>query len=141
MQLKLFFVDYCEDKVIESKDARVASKEEILHSMDCVLHMPRNFIGVTDENDVTLQFMVNEDRTICVDVPAPAEKGSYVKTTDLRECLDIVRGLGQTINAKEIDGIEDEIRTRFPEAGYIELEPSSLTNTTLKALQFQSSSI
>jgi hypothetical protein len=106
MPLKMFFADYCEDKVLESNDARVASTEEILHSMDCVLHMPRNFIGVTDENKVTLQFMVNDDKTICVDVPAPSEQGSYVKTASLGECLKIVGGLGEQITVKEIEGLE-----------------------------------
>ena len=105
MPLKMFFVDYCEDKEIESKDARLATNDEILHSMDCVLHMPRNFIGVIDDNDVTLQFMVNDDKSVSIDVPAPLERGSYVKTTDLRDCLEIVKGLGETIDTKSIDGL------------------------------------
>ena len=106
MPLKVFFVDYCEDKVLESKDARVATKDEILHSMDCVLHMPRNFIGVIGENGTTLQFVVNDDKTIDIDVPVPADRGSYVKTTDLQECLEIVRNLGDTVNAEGIDGLD-----------------------------------
>ena len=106
MPLKMFFVDYCEDKVLEAKDARVVPKKEILHSMDCVLHMPQNFIGVFGDNDVTLQFMVNDDKTICVDVPVPSEQGSYVKTASLDECLEIVRGIGEQITLQEIEGLE-----------------------------------
>lgn len=104
--LKLFFADYCEDKVLESKDAHAATQEDILHSMECVLHMPRNFIGVTDEDGSTIQFMVNDDQTICVDVPSPAERGSYAKQTDLQECLGIVRRLGQRINVNALAGLE-----------------------------------
>lgn len=37
---------------------------------------------------------------------------------------------------EEIDSIEDEIRTKYPEAAYIELEPSSVYPTSLKALHF-----
>jgi hypothetical protein len=105
MMLKVFFADYCEDKVLESKDARVATQDELLHSMDCVLHMPRNFIGVIDENGVTLQFMVNDDRTIHVDLPVPAKRGSYVKTAHLSECLNMVRRIGDSIKMDEIDGM------------------------------------
>ena len=100
MSLKMFLADYCEDK---ASDVRPSSKDEILHSMDCVLHMPRNYIGVTDENGVTLQFMVNEDKSTYVDIPAPAERGSYAKTTDLQDCLTIMRVIGEAIDAKTID--------------------------------------
>jgi hypothetical protein len=104
-KFKVFFADYCEDKIVDSKDARVATKAEILHSMDCVLHMPRNFIGVIDKDDTTLQFMVNDDNMIHVDIPVPSRTGSFVKTADLRECLDLVSHLGSTIDVARIDGL------------------------------------
>jgi hypothetical protein len=106
--LKLFFTDYCEDKVLAAENARVATKEDILHSMDCVLHMPQNFLGVIDEAGRALQFMVNDDKTIHVDVPSPAERGSYVKVTDLAECLNIIQGIGDVINVAEMRGLAFE---------------------------------
>ena len=108
MTLRVFFVDYCEGKRVDSKDAWEATLEDILHEMDCVLHYPRNFIGVIDGNDVTIQFMVNKDKTILVDVPVPEEGGSYGKTTDLRECLNLVRKIGDRIQLEEIDGLTFE---------------------------------
>jgi len=102
---KVFFADYAEDKILESKDARAATKPDVLHSMDCVLHMPRNFIGLIDRNDVTLQFMVNDDETIHIDVPVPSRTGSFVKTATLKECLDLVGNLGDTIDVAKIDGL------------------------------------
>lgn len=106
--LKVFFADYYEDKILDSKDARAATKEEILHSMDCVLHMPSNFIGVTDQHGVTLQFMVNDDRTIHIDVPVPAQGGSYVRTASLKECLEMMRVLGDCTDIEEIRGLKFE---------------------------------
>lgn len=102
---KVFFADYCEDKILESKDARAAAMEEILHSMDCVLHTPGNFIGVIDGGGVTLQFMVNDDGTIQIDIPAPRQRGSYVKTGKLAECLDLLRNIGSNINVENIAGL------------------------------------
>ncbi len=52
--------------------------------------------------------MVNKDKTILVDVPAPEEGGSYGKTTDLQECLNLVRNIGDRIQLKEIDGLTFE---------------------------------
>ena len=77
--LKMFFTDYGADKTVEAADARAAGKDEILHTMECVLQMPRNFVGVIDENDGTLQFMVNSDKTIRVDLPFEQEVNPFVK--------------------------------------------------------------
>ena len=93
MPLKMFFADYCEGKVLESEDARLATKPEILHSMDCVLHMPSNFIGIIDENDATLQFIVNDDKTVSVDIPVPANEGRTLGQHPFGNALKSWRGL------------------------------------------------
>jgi hypothetical protein len=104
--LKLFFTDYGDDESLDAADARVAGKDEILHTMESVLQVPRNFVGVIDENDGTLQFMVNNDKTIRVDLPFPEDRGSYVKTCDLSECLDLVRSIRDRIKKEEIHGLK-----------------------------------
>lgn len=105
MNYRLFYTDYCEGKSLESANARVATKDEILHSMDCVLHMPDNFLGVIDARDTTLQFMVGKDRSITVDIPDVERQGSYSKTSSLSDCLELVRGLTENISAAEISGL------------------------------------
>ncbi|MDD1795192.1 hypothetical protein LRP50_18855 [Enterovibrio sp. ZSDZ42] len=95
MKYRVFFCDYCEDKILESKDARKSSLEEILHSMDCVLHMPRNFFGIIDEENNTLQFMVNEDKTILLDIPIESKGGSYLGVYRLEDCMLIVKEAGE----------------------------------------------
>lgn len=107
-ELRFFYTDYCEGKSIPSQEAATASLDQILHSMDCVLHVPRNFIGVIDEQNVTLQFMVKDDQSIHVDIPSPARRGSYVKTASIGECLQLVRDLGETIQGESIAGLEFE---------------------------------
>ncbi|BDM65095.1 hypothetical protein NFHSH190041_25470 [Shewanella sp. NFH-SH190041] len=91
MTYSVFFCDYCEDKVLESNDAKESSLEEILHSMDCVLHMPRNFFGIIDEENNTLQFMVNEDKMILLDIPIESKGGSYSGVFRLEDCMLIVK--------------------------------------------------
>lgn len=107
-KLRFFYTDYCDDKSIPSQEAWTASKDQILHSMDCVLHSPRNFIGIIDDRNVTLQFIVNDDRSIDVDIPSPSQRGSYVKTTGLAECLELVRELGETIQPDSIADMKFE---------------------------------
>ena len=105
MNYKVFFADYCEGKILESGNARVATREEILHSMDCVLHMSDNFLGIIDSRGTTLQFMVNKDRTVTVDVPDVSKQGSYSKVCSLSDCLDLVRQIPADISATDIDGL------------------------------------
>lgn len=106
--LRFFYTDYCEKKSIPSEEAWEVSKEDVLHSMDCVLHMPGNFLGIIDQNDATLQFMVNDDRSIHVDIPTPSKRGSYVKTESLKGCLDLVRTMGETVEPDSITGLTFE---------------------------------
>ena len=77
MSYKYFYADYCEGKEIDASDPWDAELSQIVHSMDCVLHMPENFLGIVNEADQTLQFVVEEDRTVTIDIPI-LEDGIYV---------------------------------------------------------------
>jgi hypothetical protein len=105
MNYKVFFTDYCEGKILESGDARVATKEDILHSMDCVLHVPDNFLGIIDSRGTTLQFMVCKDRSITIDIPDVSKQGSYTKISSLSDCLDLIRQMPADISTVDIDGL------------------------------------
>lgn len=105
MLYKIFFSDFTENKILDACDARQASKDEILHSMDCVLHMPNNFLGIIDKNGVTLQFMVNTDKSVYIDIPVPKKNGSYAKTAELQSCFSIVQELDKEIVIATIDGL------------------------------------
>ena len=98
MSLRFFCVDYCEGKRVEEPMLWPNGKEGILHSMDCVLHTPKNFCGIVNANNQTLQFIVESDRTVTIDVPV-IENGSYVGSycgnSTLKECLALVSELGE----------------------------------------------
>ena len=106
MPLKMFLTDYAEGTSIDSAEPRAVSTDEVLRWMQIVLREPDNFLGITDVNDTTLQFMVNVDRSIHVDVPIVAKGGSYAKTATLNECFGMVKGIGDTIALERIDGLE-----------------------------------
>jgi hypothetical protein len=109
MPFKFFYTDYCEGKSVETPMVWPREKDGILHSMDCVLHMPRNFCGIVNNRDQTLQFVVEKDRSVTVDIPVVNENceyvGSYTKSTSLRDCLEIVRALDDDTDFTTITGL------------------------------------
>jgi len=103
---KLFYTDYTVDKHVRSDEAKPATKEEIVGCMNRLLHEPDNFVGLIDGKDVMLQFMVEDSGEICIDVPLHDRKGSFMKTSDIGECIDIVTALQANIELEEINGLE-----------------------------------
>ena len=101
MKYRFFYTDYCEGKSIPGTEPWEVDKAQILHSMDCVLHMPDNFLGILNDKDQCLQFRVNKDRSIQIDIPILRNglfAGSKTTIAPLRECLSLVSSL---------DGSED----------------------------------
>lgn len=106
MAFKFFYTDYANDKDVRSDEAVSETLDNIIGHMQAMLKEPDNFIGLIDENNVMLQFMVEDDGSICVDVPMHEQKGSLTKSASLAESIAIVRSLNQEILFDEIDGLE-----------------------------------
>ena len=106
MSLKLFYTDYATDEHVASDNAEPTDLEKIKQSMKQRLNEPDNFVGLVDSNSVILQFMVEDDGEITVDVPIHERKGSFMKSANLATCLEIVSALGAQINVDQIDGLE-----------------------------------
>ncbi len=102
----MFFTDYRESVSIPAEDASPRELDSILQMMNRVLRRPENFLGIVDRRDITLQFMVNDDLTIHVDVPMPERGGSLVKTSGLSECLELVKSLDDPIDYESIPDME-----------------------------------
>ena len=106
MTFKLFYTDYSEDKHLRSDEAESVTLEKIVDCMNNLLHEPDNFVGIIDCNDVMLQFMVEDDGSICIDAPLHERKGSFTKSADLSECIEIVGALQKNIVLEQINGLE-----------------------------------
>lgn len=106
MTFKYFYTDYSKDKHIRSDEAVSETLENIIDCMEGLLHEEDNFIGIIDDNDVMLQFMVEEDGSICIDLPIHDRKGSYTKNADLNECVEIVNAIEKDIVQEQICGLE-----------------------------------
>jgi len=106
MTFQLFYADYSEDKHVRSDEAESATLEKVIDCMNRLLHEPDNFIGIIDDNNVMLQFMVEETGSICIDAPVHERKGSFTKSTDLGECVAVVGALQKHIVLEKINGLE-----------------------------------
>ena len=106
MAFKFFYTDYSTDKSVRSDEAVSETVDKVIEHMKAMLKDEDNFIGLIDENNQMLQFMVEGDGAICVDVPMHDRKGSLTKSADLNEAIEIVLGLKGQIIWEEIDGLE-----------------------------------
>jgi hypothetical protein len=103
-----FFSDSRNDSVRLPEDRVFQTLPDIEKTMREVLTAPDNFFGIVDRADAILQFAVNDDSTIRIDLPDPTRKGSLVKDADLEECITLVRQVGPALAELNIVGMEFE---------------------------------
>lgn len=103
-----FYSDARNNNVKLPEDRAFQSLPQIEQTMREVLTAPDNFFGVVDRSNVILQFAVNDDSTVRIDLPDPTRKGSLVKDADLEECITLVRQAGPSLAELNIVGMEFE---------------------------------
>lgn len=106
MAFKFFYTDYSTEKSVRSDEAVSETVDNVIGHMKAMLKEEDNFIGLIDENNLMIQFMVEGDGSICIDVPMHDRKGSLTKNADLNEAIDVVLSLKGEIVWEEIDGLE-----------------------------------
>lgn len=109
MTLKFFYTDYCEEKSVKTPSVWPRQIDGIVHSMECVLHIPGNFCGIVNDRGQVLQFFVAVNRTVTIDIPIVDGNskyiGSYSKNASLAECLEIVKAVGDEMDFLSIKGL------------------------------------
>lgn len=105
MSFKFFYTDYATNQSIRSDEPKDSTLDSIIESMNDVLVAEDNFLGLIDDEDNMLQFMVEEDGSILIDLPNNEQKGSLSKTATLAECVEMVKAIQETIAFEDIDGL------------------------------------
>jgi hypothetical protein len=103
--LEVFYSDYGREVHVPSNESQQMDLESILRLMDQVLVAPDNFLGVVDKSNHTLQFIVNPEQTIWMEIPIPAQKGSYGKDASLEDCKLAVEQARGSISVEKIPGL------------------------------------
>ncbi len=106
-----YLVSYCDyesGRQVAADGSVSMSLQEVLVLMDEILVSPGSFLGVTVQDGSMLQFIVNDDGSMCLDVPSPSERGSYAKQTTLDACKSVLRGTGTSVQREAIEGLAFE---------------------------------
>jgi hypothetical protein len=76
---------------------------------DTIGDEPGSFFGVVSDDDVTLQFYLEDynDR-IRMEVPAPTEAGSYAKYVNFDQALEIVKNLKERFRSEDFFDLKFE---------------------------------
>ena len=96
MKYKYFYTDYATNKEIPGEAPKVADRSRVMRSMKRVLQRPDNFLGILNDRNQCLQFMVNADRSVLIDIPIIGDGafcGSKSKMATLSKCLALVESL------------------------------------------------
>jgi hypothetical protein len=87
---RVFYYDDAKDVQIAADGAVERDTEAIIALMDEVLVEPGSFVGVLEDDESLLTFVVLDDG-IQLDIPQGARRGSYFKKTTLATCKQVLR--------------------------------------------------
>lgn len=102
----VFHQDYRPDGYGEGKpeDQAYFPKPMIEEYIRGVLVHPKNFLGLIDQFDDTLQFYANDDGTVLIDFIVKGKNGSMQKIGTVDECISLVRATGPSLSLLVIPG-------------------------------------
>jgi hypothetical protein len=106
VEYRVYYCDFERDEMIAADGAISKSVADILTLMDGVLTSAGSFVGLRDSQGEMVQFMVDEDGSICLDFPSPRERGSYLKSTTLEVCKTIVEEADGNLTRGDTAGLE-----------------------------------
>ncbi len=110
-RLESFRVTYCDfesGKHVAADGPLSLSKQEILALMDEVLTSAGSFVSVMDADGTMLQFVLDEDGSVMLDIPHPSKRGSYAMKASLSFCEQAIRDLDEKVTIDAFEGLEFE---------------------------------
>ena len=101
-----YFKDYISGESADPGDELFFELPDVHESMERVLIYPNNFWGVMDETGYALQFSVNEDFSVTLEIAQPERDGSLFKTESLDHFIALMQKAGRHLHLLEVDGVE-----------------------------------
>lgn len=87
-----FYTDNMADEFVSIDEARYMELEQILSILQAgLLGYPRNLLGIIDEKGNSLQFFVQPDGSIELNMSVPEEFGSYTREVEQLECYRLIK--------------------------------------------------
>jgi len=102
-----FYSDHMGEEFVLIDEARYMPLEQILSLLRAgVLGYPRNLLGIIDDKGNSLQFFVQPDNRIELNLSVPEEFGSYTRQVDQRECYTLVKTACRYIEHMPVGEVE-----------------------------------
>ena len=79
---------------------------EIIAMMPAVLMGFRDFFGITDRDGTTVQFYVEDDGRVWMEIPLPDLEGSYGKHLGKGDVTTVFEGLPELFSRDMVAGLE-----------------------------------
>lgn len=103
MKLLLFSFDATTDVDTPQK---LVGIDTAMQAFDALPAVQNSFLGFNLKDDLSIQFVYQEDGSILVDVPDPEQGGSLQKTVNTEGCKQIIERLYSGKNAESIAGLQ-----------------------------------
>lgn len=109
-----FYADYVSNDFLSTDEQTFLQLEQIYATLESgILEYPKNIWGITDEQGHSLQFYVNADGSIEVNITVPEKFGSYTRHLEKQACYRLIRTAPRYL--KEIDFTEFEFNAWWNE--------------------------
>jgi hypothetical protein len=104
-KIKLFYQNYDDNQEIDQESPIECGLDETMDYMEKLPDTDGNFLGLVLPDSCVVQFMHNEDQSICLDIPAEKKGGAYRKEIDMDECIQIIKDIYEGKDPKAIKGL------------------------------------
>lgn len=91
--MKVFYCIYQDDDDVNGDNLRSVNIKEVQLLVDRILQKPENFIGFVDKTKTTIQFFLETDGIVIIDIPDMQKGGSYSKEITPIEMREIINNL------------------------------------------------
>jgi hypothetical protein len=106
MKINVFYCCHATGEEVPSSRPIPIDRDQAIDIAKAMLKAPKDFVGFTDKNDSTLQFVVEEAGSVWMEVPAPAERGSFGKSIAMHELDSVIGSMPMEFGVGCVPGME-----------------------------------
>ena len=106
MNFKVFFSCHSTSNRVDSQNPIVHDKSICIDLALQMLQDDGDFYGLIDDNNRAIQFIVNPDSSISMDIPIPEKQGSFTKIVSKEEVVDTLDSIKNPMDIHSIKGLE-----------------------------------
>ena len=105
MEYRVFYTCYGTDDSVESNEPFMTDRDTMISMAQQILRSDGDFFGLSDDNHITLQFMMEKGNKIWMEIPAPVDGGSYGKQINASDLEAALLSIDQPFEPDEMAGL------------------------------------